>query len=211
LADDVYNVLETLELEGVVLVGHSIAGEELSSLGARDLERIAGLIYLDAAADRRGMTEDPMFQRFREELPQPPPPPSDPEEFREIFGFVMPEVELRNPHRNTHAGRAIIAGVAKPEYERIRVPTLAIYAVSRSPADLAPWQQTEDPQQLELLQEVFEHGTAQRQKHIEAFRRSRRPRVVDLEGANHYVFLTNRADVLHEVRAFLKNLDANPT
>jgi len=31
-----------------VLVGHSIAGEELSSVGTRHPEKVAGLIYLDA-------------------------------------------------------------------------------------------------------------------------------------------------------------------
>ena len=31
-----------------VLVGHSIAGEELSSVGSRHPETVAGLIYLDA-------------------------------------------------------------------------------------------------------------------------------------------------------------------
>jgi non-heme chloroperoxidase len=32
-----------------VLVVHSIAGEELSSIGSRHPERVAGLIYLEAA------------------------------------------------------------------------------------------------------------------------------------------------------------------
>jgi hypothetical protein len=35
-----------------VLVGHSVAGEELRSIGARRSDLIAGLIYLDAAGDR---------------------------------------------------------------------------------------------------------------------------------------------------------------
>ena len=49
LGDDVLAVLDALKLEGPVLVGHSIAGEELSSIGSRHPERLAGLIYLDAA------------------------------------------------------------------------------------------------------------------------------------------------------------------
>jgi len=42
-------VLDALKLNRPVLAGHSIAGEELSSVGTRHPERIAGLIYLDAA------------------------------------------------------------------------------------------------------------------------------------------------------------------
>jgi pimeloyl-ACP methyl ester carboxylesterase len=48
LGDDVLAVLGSLKLNRAVLVGHSIAGEELSSVGSRHPERIAGLIYLDA-------------------------------------------------------------------------------------------------------------------------------------------------------------------
>jgi non-heme chloroperoxidase len=49
LGDDVLAVLDALNLERPVLVGHSIAGEELSSVGSRHPQRVAGLIYLDAA------------------------------------------------------------------------------------------------------------------------------------------------------------------
>jgi non-heme chloroperoxidase len=49
LGDDVLAVLDVLKIERPVLVGHSAGGEELSSVGSRHPERIAGLIYLDAA------------------------------------------------------------------------------------------------------------------------------------------------------------------
>jgi len=48
LGDDVIAVLDALQLTRPVLVGHSIAGEELSSIGSRHPERVAGLVYLDA-------------------------------------------------------------------------------------------------------------------------------------------------------------------
>jgi len=49
LGDDVLAVLDALKLNRPVLVGHSIAEEELSSVGTRHPDRVAGLIYLDAA------------------------------------------------------------------------------------------------------------------------------------------------------------------
>lgn len=49
LGDDVLAVLDALKIERPVLAGHSAGGEELSSVGSRHPERIAGLIYLDAA------------------------------------------------------------------------------------------------------------------------------------------------------------------
>src|SRR5215471_6072378 len=48
LADDVSEVINFLKLNKPVLAGHSMAGEELSSIGSRQPGKVAGLIYLDA-------------------------------------------------------------------------------------------------------------------------------------------------------------------
>jgi non-heme chloroperoxidase len=49
LGDDVLTVMKALHIERPVLVGHSIAGQELSSIGSHFSEKVSGLIYLDAA------------------------------------------------------------------------------------------------------------------------------------------------------------------
>ena len=49
LGDDVLAILDALKLEQPILVGHSLGGEEMSSIGSRYPERVAGLVYLDAA------------------------------------------------------------------------------------------------------------------------------------------------------------------
>jgi non-heme chloroperoxidase len=49
LGDDVLAVIKALKLNRPVLVGHSIAGEEMSSIGSRHHQKVAGLVYLDAA------------------------------------------------------------------------------------------------------------------------------------------------------------------
>lgn len=48
LGDDVLAVIERLHIAKPLLVGHSLAGEELSSVGSRHPERVSGLVYLDA-------------------------------------------------------------------------------------------------------------------------------------------------------------------
>jgi pimeloyl-ACP methyl ester carboxylesterase len=48
LADDDLAVMDRLHLKRPTVVGHSIAGEELSSLASRYSSRISGLIYLEA-------------------------------------------------------------------------------------------------------------------------------------------------------------------
>jgi pimeloyl-ACP methyl ester carboxylesterase len=49
LADDVLAVIAALKLDKPFLAGHSMAGEELSSIDNRHPEKVSGLIYLDAA------------------------------------------------------------------------------------------------------------------------------------------------------------------
>ena len=48
LGQDVIEVLDALKLSRPVLIGHSVAGEELSYIGSRHPEKVAGLIYLEA-------------------------------------------------------------------------------------------------------------------------------------------------------------------
>src|ERR1700732_2341183 len=51
LGDDVLAVMKALDIDRPVLVGHSMAGEEFSSVGSRFPAKVSGLIYLDAATD----------------------------------------------------------------------------------------------------------------------------------------------------------------
>jgi pimeloyl-ACP methyl ester carboxylesterase len=50
LADDVLEAIHFLKLNKPILLGHSIAGQELSSIGSRHPDKVAGLIYIDAGA-----------------------------------------------------------------------------------------------------------------------------------------------------------------
>lgn len=49
LAADTIAVLDKLKIRKAFVAGHSVAGQELSELGSRYPDRVAGLIYLDAA------------------------------------------------------------------------------------------------------------------------------------------------------------------
>jgi pimeloyl-ACP methyl ester carboxylesterase len=47
--DNVLAVMDALKLTKPVLVGHSLGGEELSSVGSRYPQKVAGLVYLDVS------------------------------------------------------------------------------------------------------------------------------------------------------------------
>jgi pimeloyl-ACP methyl ester carboxylesterase len=57
LADDVLRVLDELNIFKPVLVGHSLAGSEMTTLGSRHSDRLAGLVYLDAGTIRETIRE----------------------------------------------------------------------------------------------------------------------------------------------------------
>jgi pimeloyl-ACP methyl ester carboxylesterase len=76
LRDDVLAVIDTLKLNRPVLVGHSIAGAELSSIAISRPDRVAGLVYLEAGypyAFDNG--KGPTMKEFQEIRGSQPPTP----------------------------------------------------------------------------------------------------------------------------------------
>ena len=98
-------------------------------------------------------------------------------------------------------GQAIIAGEQK--YTDIRVPVLAIYANPHDPSPYA-FDIFNTPAERAVAEAI---PTAETEEQAEAFESGvPSARVVILPHANHYVFLSNEADVLREMRAFLAGL-----
>lgn len=221
LGDDVLAVMDSLKLKRPVLVGHSIAGEELSSVGSRHPEKIAGLIYLDAGYayafyDRSHGDLNIDSLEFEKKLDQlrPGNGQQDPKRLiQELLETGLPQLEkdlqeeLKDlqvqpaPLRQGQvpaAALAIIAGERK--YTDIRVPVLAIYALphagvpasSSDPAARAA-AEARDLATTEAQAKAFETGVPS-------------ARIVRLPHANHYVFVSNEADVLRDMNAFLGSL-----
>src|ERR1700721_2862164 len=105
LGDDVLAVIDALNLNRPILVGHSIAGVELSSVANSRPNRVAGLVYLDAAYsyafdDGKGAS---IMDVQRLQGPQPPPPSNTDlasfsalqKYYEHVNGFRFPEAELR--------------------------------------------------------------------------------------------------------------------
>src|SRR5262249_8679757 len=65
LAEDVLGVMDGLHLVKLILVGHSIAGDEMSTLASHNPDRIGGLVYLDAAYDRSSTKNLPAQEKLR--------------------------------------------------------------------------------------------------------------------------------------------------
>ena len=221
LGDDVLAILDALKLNRPVLAGHSLGGEELSSVGSRHPERVAGLIYLDAGYayayyDRsRGNLEIDLvdLQKKLEQL-EPGKAPQDPRHLiEELLATTLPgfERDLKEMQKNlpdtppaqpTPAQlppitQSILTGAQK--YTDIRVPVLAIYAVPHATGQ--PYKSDAERAAADARDEATTGAQAT------AFERGvPSAHVVRLPHANHYVFFSNEADVLREMDAFLGNL-----
>jgi non-heme chloroperoxidase len=224
LGDDVLAVLDALKLSRPVLAGHSIAGEELSTVANRHPERVAGLVYLDAAypyAFDNG--KGPTLKQMQEiSGPEPPPPGEDDlasfralqQYYLRVLGFTYPEGELRQQWNSTPDGRVgkhrdfpgyatIMSGMKK--YAAIPVPALAIFAI---PHGQGKWvDSSTDPKVCEAAKAYSAALTPLTESQEKAFANGvPTARVVRVRGAHHFVYLSNEADVLLEMRAFLAGL-----
>lgn len=220
--DDVLAVLDALKLESPVLVGHSIGGQELSSIGTRYPNRVAALVYLDAAYpyafDNGNIVTFEDINKVG--FPRPPPPTEADlasfdalrQYYTRTLGFTFPEAELRQKRSTTPegrvdaprpfpGGRSLLAGAKK--YVDIRSPALFLVS-SQSPGR---WAETSADPVIKAQMAAMSALQDRQAKSIEDGLPG--ARVVKLPGANHYVYLSNEADVLRELRAFVRGLNGS--
>jgi pimeloyl-ACP methyl ester carboxylesterase len=92
-------------------------------------------------------------------------------------------------------------GAGEQKYAKIRVPALAIFANPRK-RDPYPFNTAKENLEAAALQ------TAGIEEQAKAFENGvPSARVVRIPQSDHYVFLSNEADVLREIRAFLADLN----
>ena len=225
LGDDVLAVIDSLKLSKPVLVGHSLGGEELSSVASRYPNRVAGLVYLDAAYgyafdNGKGTTFTEM--QSLPPLPRIPAPTVEEHANFNVYGkwvarttgFALPESELRQTRTTDATGRitnlrfppgasAIAKGMKK--YPTIPVPALVIFAV---PHRQAAWmKESSDPAVQEAAKKLAEAEIPLIERQAKAIEEAvPTARVVRIPNAHHLMFISNEADVLREMQAFLKGL-----
>jgi non-heme chloroperoxidase len=204
LADDVVRVLDSLKLIAPVLAGHSMGGNELTTVGSQHPDRVSGLIYREAGADPKDFpASDPAYMALAGKLPPanrlPPPPPFPESEYRSVSAGGYQSAR--------YALKAIGEGTKKRDYSKIRVPVLSLFATFR-PADDPLRQDMPKDLQERAAVEAFEAATMIYIKRYEKSLLTAIPnaRIVELPGANHYVFLSNEADVIRKITSFLSRL-----
>ena len=215
LGDDILAVMRALGIERPVLVGHSLAGEELSSIGSRFPAKVSGLIYLDAAYS--GAFYDPSHPQIEIEMNDlkkrideiEAGGVDEQEKLRELETAVarfesilhqnnedvktMPPLPPRSPIQ-----AALNFGVEK--YTSIPVPVLAIFACPHDWSHFFP----NDPERRAAR---LAADTAQCNARAEVLSRGvPGATVVRIANADHYVHRSNEAEVIDEMKRFLDRL-----
>ena len=215
LGDDVLAVMRALHIERPVLVGHSIAGQELSSVGSRFPKTVSGLIYLDAATSfafydpahppieiemndikRRideieagGVNETNKLLELESALAR----------FEPVLHQNNQEVANMPPlPPRTPVGAAMNFGMQA--FTNIPVPTLAIYACPHN------WDRVPDDSSGRKAA-LTRDDKARCTEWTDNFRRGvPSARIVTIPNADHYVYLSNREKVVTEMNRFLGSL-----
>jgi non-heme chloroperoxidase len=222
LGDDVLAVMNALKLENPVLAGHSLAGEELSSIGSRFPHKVAGLIYLDAGYgyayydENHGSAIFDFFQlkkqldeitsgRARDQRNAMQAMSTDVSRFdRDIAEAMKRDAFVPELHFPSSAipPIALAINLGGEKYTSIPVPILAIFAC---PHNFDFDRSLRDDPDLKARIVADDAVTTSRQADALA---SGVPtaHVVRLANADHYVFRSNEADVMREMNAFLSNL-----
>jgi non-heme chloroperoxidase len=224
LGDDVIAVLDALQLTHPVLVGHSIAGEELSSIGSRHPERVAGLVYLDAGYQYAAYDQaQPDFGMDRLELMRSLRAIRDatsPQEERKLLTEIaaalpmfendvktrvkelasLPDItnEAITEERNRRQSREGISARAVEDgiqpFQGIKSPALAIFAVPHRRAG----KQEDDADAKDV---------ARVEPLIRTFQKAApQAKIVRMPHANHYVFTSNEVDVIRLIDDFVASL-----
>ena len=220
-ARDIHGVADHFTFDRVILVGHSIAGDEMTKFAGMFPGRTRAVVYLDAAYDRTKVKQ----------LPQPayPIPPADAQSSAEkytaylarVWNWRAPDAELYNTRFVAPDGRVgdmeaapeipaeIIKRIEPPDYKSLTAPALALY--SRPNAQTAyPYYAELDAESKARADSIVEETQTYQKEAIAGFLDgATNRRTVVLDG-NHYLFFTNEAEVVRLVRDFLGAVSSGP-
>jgi len=199
--EDIRAFMDAQKIARAHLIGHSLAGDEMTQFAQTYPQRVIKMVYLDAAYDRRknfSCTSDmpggglpPAFLRIVGEAMNCPG-------WEKVVAPDLPPPDMINVQVSTMKA----AMVFRPDYTKIKAPSLAIYAdpeVPQAPGKIDP----ETARKLDVWWK--QHETPKSRASIEQFRKEmQNGQVVEIKGATHYVFVGPYKDqVITLVKVFL--------
>jgi len=219
LAADVKEFLGAVGMRQVDLVGHSIAGLELTRIATSEPQLVHRLVYLDAATDKSalvGLVErDPLGNRD--------PPASALATYDALTVWTQQVLKSHSPAIETNLRQvydegpnglrfrtpkdveaAVIAGMFAdhPNYSQIHVPALAIYS-DYSRADQVP---PATPTKRRFAGDAFSRAVYKPWQELEKARFRLQMgcgRTLDLHRTGHYLFIERPRETAGWINSFL--------
>ncbi len=214
LTEDVRAFLDAMGVERVTLVGHSLAGDELTRFASLYPDRVSKLVYLDAAYDRRDMLG---LAEFMPVDPDAPVPDLSSEEATRVYlqtyqyGFWSDalETEMLLSRDDQYATPPLVfletlvaSTEAEPDYSLVTAPALAIYTKESPTARVHDGASQEYLAAMAQWYDDISRPYAERE--IARFRdNAPRGTVVMMKDTHHYLFIHKEAEVLETVHDFL--------
>jgi len=219
-ARDIIAVLDSLQIARVILVGHSIAGDELSRVAAAYPDRLIALVYLEAYSYGTDSPSD--FPEYPPQAEAPEMSAIDSASVQSViaywptrFMYRPVEADVRAvcqfgpsgrlellPKRN--AARQVFEGASRSEYARIAAPALAIYAPQASLRDFFPQVANFDEQNRVMAQRYLAAQQAFETAQIARFQTEvRNGKVMTMPSATHYLHYQHADTVERAIRQFL--------
>jgi non-heme chloroperoxidase len=232
LSEDVWRVIQSLHLLKPVVMGHSMAGSELSFLGQKHSADIGALIYLDANADpmdfpwsnsefrtltlknmngvagppRRTAADNASIEAYRAYQKRTGEFPFPAGEIRNMYE-INPDGSVGRNRTPPFVSHEVDDGSIRKDYAGISTAVLALIAVPPPAAE--KWKQNppKDDQtraDSSRLDEILMEFIHRWEANLKTAVPD--SHVVELPGAHHYMFQQEQEDVLRETRAFLRTL-----
>ncbi len=230
LAEDDWRVTEALKLQRPVIIGHSMAGSEMTFLAQKHSSALAALVYLDANADPmdypwsnaefRALTMKAMngapgppkrtaadnssvaaYQRYQRRTGEAPFPAA---EIRNMY-VINPDGSIGSNRTPPYVGKEIDGGSIPKDYRSIDIPVLALIAVPLAPAE--KWKANapkteEERHDSERADAILMEFIGRWEDNLK--RADNRASVVEIPGAHHYIFLNEEGVVLQHIQSFLE-------
>ncbi|MEQ1764162.1 MAG: alpha/beta hydrolase [Pyrinomonadaceae bacterium] len=183
--EDIRAFMDTQKITRAHLVGHSLAGDEMTQFAAVYPDRVIKMVYLDAAYDRR------KFFTCTTDMPGGLPPSHlrmlgealNCPGWEKIVAPDRPPAEMLNVQVQTM--RSAVKFI--PDYKKVKAPSLAIYAdpdVPQNPGNL------DADTTAKLAVWWKEKQTPITRASIEQFRKEmKNGQLTEIKGATHYVFV----------------------
>ncbi len=234
LAEDDWRVIQALKLQKPILMGHSVAGSEMTFIGQKLSSELGALVYLDANADpldypwdnaeyraliikaangapgrpKRTAADDASveaYQAHQERIGEAPFPAAEIRNMYEMGSDGSIGKNRTPPYVSDEIG---IGSIAK-DYGGIHVPVLALIAVPLSAAE--KWKKRapkndEEQRDSDRSDEILMEYIHRWENNLK--RADSLATIVELPGAHHYVFLSEQSEVLREITSFLQTLPA---